>query len=243
MRCGDFKITINFFGVDADDSSFCDFRSNVDFFHFVWENYDKFPIRKFAITILPRDNSPVPFRLEDTRLLYLKHYRALSDGWWNNRENCVQRVGDFHTSLIALSACQLRRDECPCIVCRRQPPSLRDICSNEYFLNLQDFELNANTTLQRYVYAVKSGLVPFENLLHPDFPIIQLVFYYDTFETKTHPDCPGGRSWNGTIHRDFEVISDAISALSDKNQKHTFWCSACDRGLFFRNSCSIHPHF
>jgi len=172
VRCGDFKITINFCGVDADDSPFRDFRSNVDFVHFIWENYDKFPTQKFAITILPRDNDPVPFRLEDTMLLYLKHYRALSDGWWKDRENCVQCVRDFHTSLLALSACQLRRDDCLCIVCRRQPPSLRDVCSNEYFRNLQDFELNANTTFQRYVYAVNSGLVPFEQFLPPNFPTI-----------------------------------------------------------------------
>ena len=80
MRCDDFEITVKFYGVDADDSLFCDFRSNVDFVHFVWENYDKFPIQKFAITILPQDNAPVPFCLEDTRMLYLKHYRALGDG-------------------------------------------------------------------------------------------------------------------------------------------------------------------
>jgi len=79
VRCDDFKINMKFYGVDADDSLFCDFRLNVDFVHFVWEHYERFPLKKFAITILPRDNAPVPFRLEDTRLLYLKHYRALSD--------------------------------------------------------------------------------------------------------------------------------------------------------------------
>jgi len=80
VRCGDFKITIHFYGVDANDSIFCKFRSNVDFVHFVWENHAKFPVKKFTITILPQNNAPVPFRLEDTRLLHLKHYRAFSDG-------------------------------------------------------------------------------------------------------------------------------------------------------------------
>jgi len=217
VRCGDFKKTINFFDIDAVDLSFCNFRSNVDFVHFVWENYDKFPVQKFAITILPQDDAPVPFRLEDTRLLYLEHYRAPSDGWWKDRENCVQCVGDFHTSLLALCACQLRRDDCPCIVCRRQPPYLRDICSNAYFLNLPDFELNSHTTFQRYVYAVNSGLVSTRKLLPPDFPTIQLVFYHDTFETKTHADCPGGQSWQGTLQRDFDIPADAILALLDEN--------------------------
>jgi len=219
MRCGDFEITINFFGIDAVDSPFCDFRSNVDFVHFVWEHYIKFPVQKFAITILPKDDAPVPFQLEDTRLLYLKHYRALGDGWWKDRENCVTCVGDFHTSLLALCACQLRRDESPCIVCRRQPPSLRDLCSNAYFLNLRDFKLNSHTTFQQYVYAVNSGLVMIRKLLPPDFPLIQLSFVSDTFDTKTHPNCPGGRSWNGTLQREFDIPADAILALSDENKK------------------------
>ena len=115
-----------FYGVDA-DSLFCDFRSNVDFVPFVWERYERFPIQKFAITILPRHNAPLPLGLEVTRLLYLRHYRALSDGCWKNRENCVQCVCDFQISLRALSACQPLADDGPCIVCRRQPPSLRDM--------------------------------------------------------------------------------------------------------------------
>jgi len=69
------------------------------------------------------------------------------------------------------------------------------------------------------VYAVHSGLVSTRKLLHPDFPTFRLVFYYDTFETKTHPDCPGGRSWHGTIHHDFDIPADAILALSVKNKK------------------------
>jgi len=209
---------MKFYGVDAVTP--CNYRSNVDFVHFVWEHFERFPLKKFSITILPRENAPVPFRLEDTRLLYLKHYRALSDGWWKDRENCVQCVLDIHISLLALSACQLRRDDCPCIVCKRQPPNLRDIRFNEYFRNLQHFELNANTIFQRYVYAANSGLVCTRKLLPPNFPTIQLIFYYNTFETKIHRDCPGGRSWHDTVHRDFDIPSDTILALSDMNKKY-----------------------
>ena len=101
VRCGNFKIIMNIFGVDAD--SRWDYRSNVDFVHFVWEHYERYPIKKFAITILPRDNAPNPLRLEGTRLLYRKHYRALSDGWWKNRDNCVDCVANFHLSLTAVA--------------------------------------------------------------------------------------------------------------------------------------------
>jgi len=73
--------------------------------------------------------------------------------------------------------------------------------------------------IQRYVSAVNSGLKCTRKLLPPNFPTIQLIFHYDTFETKIHPDCPGGRSLHGTIHRDFDIPSDVISALSDINKK------------------------
>ena len=65
--------------------------------------------------------------------------------------------------------------------------------------------------------AVNSNIVPFEQLLPPDFPSIQLFFWYKTFETKIHTDYPGERTWHCKISRDFEVISDAIWALSDIN--------------------------
>jgi len=75
------------------------------------------------------------------------------------------------------------------------------------------------------VYTVNSGLVSSRNPLPPDFTLIQLVFYYDTFEAKTHPDCPGGRSWQCTHQRELDIPADAILALSDENKKNTFWCS------------------
>jgi len=106
VRCGNFKIIIKVYGVDEDDSLFCNYRSNVDFIHFVWEIFERYPIQKFAITVLPRDNAPIPLRLEGTRLLYLKHYRALSDGWWKDRDNCFECVSNFQISLTAVSACQ-----------------------------------------------------------------------------------------------------------------------------------------
>jgi len=88
VRSGDFDIILHFYGVDAD--SRCDYRSIVDFVCFVWEHFERYPIRKLAITVLPLDNAPTLLRSEDTRLLHLKHYRAISDGWWKDRENCAE---------------------------------------------------------------------------------------------------------------------------------------------------------
>ena len=79
-----------FFGIDAD--SRCDYRSNVDFAHFIWQTFDRFSICRYAITIFPTDddatNPPTGFgaSLSDTKLLFLKYYRATSDGWRDGME-------------------------------------------------------------------------------------------------------------------------------------------------------------
>jgi hypothetical protein len=50
-----------FVGINA--ASRCDYRSNVGFVHFVWDNFERFSTRKFAINILPSDNVPAPLNL------------------------------------------------------------------------------------------------------------------------------------------------------------------------------------
>jgi len=74
VREGGFDIIVFFYGIEADSRS--DYRSNVDFAHFIWDNFERFSIRKLAITILPSDDAPTPPRLfvtlpSNTRLLYL----------------------------------------------------------------------------------------------------------------------------------------------------------------------------
>jgi len=101
--------------------------------------------------------------------------------------------------------------------------------------------VNVITTFDQYVYAVNSDLVHIDQLLPPEFPSIQICFRYDNFQTKFHRDCPGKGSWHGQISHTFELITEPISALSDKNQKNTFWCSVCDKGLFFPKTCKLHP--
>ena len=73
----DFFMLTTFYGIDAD--SCCDYRSNVDFAHFIWQNFDRFSICRHAITILLTDddatNPPTGFdaSLSDTKLLFLKY--------------------------------------------------------------------------------------------------------------------------------------------------------------------------
>jgi len=126
--------------------------------------------------------------------------------------------------------------------CKRQPPSLRNICSDKYFRDLRHFSFTNSTTFNQYVDAVLSQRVPRERLIPPGFPSLLFSFSYNTFDAKFHRTCPGIRSWHGQISSTFELDSDAISSLTDETQKNTFWCSACNRGLFFPNTCQFHPH-
>jgi hypothetical protein len=79
---------------------------------------------------------------------------------------------------------RLPENGCSCIMCKRQPPSLRDICSDIYFRNIQNFELTVLTTFEQYVSAVNSEQVHFEQLLPPEFPLIRIRFRYESFEIK-----------------------------------------------------------
>ena len=214
--------------------------------HFIWDHFERFPNRKFAITILPSHKVPAPLNLSSalpssTKLVYLKYYRALSDGLCLDKQNCNRCLDKNRLSLQLLCGCQRSVGDCSCIACKTQPPSLRDICSNAYFRDMRQFTFTSSTTFSQYVDAVVSGRVPWERLLPPGFPIIIITFDYNSFDDKFHPTCPGVRSWHGQITRTFNLNSDDISALTDESQKNTFWCCACSRRLFFPNTCQFHP--
>jgi len=234
-----------FVGIAAD--SRCDYRFNVDFVHFTWDNFERFSTRKFAITILPSDNVTVPLYLSsalpsNTKVVYFKYYRTLSDGLCLDKRNCNQCLVKNRLSLHILCCCRRYEGDCLCIACKGQPPSLRDICSDKYFRDIRHFTFTTSTTFNQYVDAVVSGRVPWELPLAPGFPSILISFSYNSFDAKFHHTCPGIMSWHGQISRTFELDSDAILELADETQKNTFWCSACHRGLFFPNTCQFHPH-
>ena len=202
--------TIMFF-LDVDPDSRCDYRSKVDFVHFIWDKFERFSIRKFAITIIRSDNVPAPLNLPvalpcSTRLLYFKYYMAASDSLWMDRKNCGEYIIKNRRSLKFISRCRRPGSGCSCIICKRKPPSLRDICSDIHFRNIRHFELTTFATFNQYVNAVESVLVPFWQLISPGFPLIRISFCYNSFETKFHHDCPGEGSWPGQISRTFEVF-------------------------------------
>ena len=89
VRNDNFRMLMFFYSIDTD--SRCNYRSKVNLVHFIWVHFERLSIRKFEIALLPKDSaSPhhlFDTLLEDTRLFYLRYYRAESDDWWKDRKN------------------------------------------------------------------------------------------------------------------------------------------------------------
>jgi hypothetical protein len=72
-----FYITLIGFGIDT-ELTYCDPYSNVDFRYFVWEHCEMFSFKKVAMPYVPyHDGAPS----SPSRLVYLLHHRAGSEGW------------------------------------------------------------------------------------------------------------------------------------------------------------------
>lgn len=74
----------------------------------------------------------------------MKYYRAASDDW-KDTKNCDGCVVRNHLTLKALSSCRHPEKVCSCIIWKRQPHSLCNLCSNVYFRNVQHLEFTVNT--------------------------------------------------------------------------------------------------
>ena len=83
----------------------------------------------------------------------------------------------------------------------------------------------------QYVSAVRTRRVPERQLLPPKFPFIRLSFRCDAFSRKLHRHCPGNGTWEVEMKRTFESEGNAIVCLVAL--KNLFWCTHCERGLFF----------
>jgi hypothetical protein len=108
-----------FFGIDS--SQPCGQRSNLDFVHFFWRHHERVSLNKYAITLFcpTPDSKPI--------MLFLKYYRARSDSW-RDTANCDSCVRLQQRQVQAFTPCS-QPNQCSCIICLRQPPSLHDIAS------------------------------------------------------------------------------------------------------------------
>jgi hypothetical protein len=232
VTTGGFCMLFIIFGIDT--SSHCRPRSNVGFVHFLWQNFERVSFKKYAMTLLPPEDTSKP------RLRCLKYYTAEKDGW-KYSANCHSCILEYRDTLRPISDFH-QPAVCYCTISRQQPPSLPALAANVVFknvFNIERFELTAETTYHQYVCAVNLNRVSFWKLLPPEYPSIQIWFRFHRFQHKLHHDCPGRGFWHGLLVYAFESNAEAISAIV--NQKEWFWCQHCDKPLFFYNSCLEHP--
>jgi hypothetical protein len=223
---GDFSLQFAFYGIDSPTS--CGPLSNLNFVHFIWDNSERLEFMKHVMLLFPYHDSRPPI------LLFLKNHRARSGGW-TDIDGCTSCIERFQRDLRPYSGCiRPDRGSCFCNICIRQPPSLLDSASHILFqcvLDLERFELNCFTTYAQYRYAVQSGRVDDLRLLPPEFPFIRIWCRFHTFENKHHDGCPGRGEWTTEMMAAFVNVEAAVQNLV--NNERQYWCSHCDKGLFF----------
>jgi hypothetical protein len=101
------------------------------------------------------------------------------------------------------------------------------------------FKLTQNTTYQQYVYAVRSNLVTDRwRVQPPEFPLVEVSFHFHRLPQRLHDHCPGQGSRAGAYAYSFDNLDEAISELVEC--RDTFWCSFCEKPLFFPPTCIEH---
>ena len=234
VRRGTSEFYFTFLGIDSLVE--CDTRSNIDFAHFIWDTVEaQYAFRRHAIALFPdRERFTI-------RLLCLRHYDVPSVGWTFSSGCTICEIAT-RPQVLPFTACQRAAGACHCNICARQPPSLKALAFNAYFTlvrNIERFELSRLVTYSQYRAACGSGRVDIEQLLPPEFPDINLLYTFTDSPTRpSHTDCSPGRAWLCASHRTFGSREEAVATLCA--ERHIYWCSVCDKALFFRVDCPFH---
>jgi hypothetical protein len=131
-----------------------------------------------AMTFLPE--SPITHG----RLLCLRHYRIARVGW-SFLSDCVTCADLLQERLRSVTGGLVPAEASACNICRRQPPTLRDMALHTVFTvsrNMHLFDVKRDVTYEQYVSAITSGRATVTGLL-PEFPYVSIRnrygLYYD----------------------------------------------------------------
>jgi hypothetical protein len=105
------------------------------------------------MTLLPGPSSGAP------RFLCLRYYRAASTAWTFG-SGCVSWEDAVRPHIQPFTDCVAPAETCYYKLCRRQPPTVKDMTSQFMFTltcNADRLELSPDVTFQQYVYAFNSG--------------------------------------------------------------------------------------
>ena len=234
VRRGGLQYAFSFLGIDSIIE--CGTKSNVDFIHFVWRNLEaQYAFRRHAITILPDQDGFT------TRLLFSRHYDVPSAGWTFS-SGCTICAGVAREQVRPFTGCLAPAEACGCIICTRQPPSLKALAFHTYFTlvrNIEQFKLTRHVTYSQYRAACVSGRVDIERLLPPEFPNVTLIHTFMSCRCRpSHTTSSPRQAWICAATRRFESREEAVAALcTDRN---LYWRGVCDKLLFFRVACQFH---
>ena len=234
------RVKIVFFGVDSERD--CGGEASLDLVQFCWDYGERYNSIKYAVVILPKFFIRLPYAYCLPKLICIRYYRAISDGW-RDEGYCPPCTSEYQAVMKPFLGCRLP-DTCRCNFCLRQPPKLRDAASHVLFKQLYNVEhmflFTSNTTFNEYVYAVRSGRVPLAKLLPPQYPRLTIWCASNTSRTISHHvTCPGKGVWRNVMSTQFRTPVAAVVILASRSEP--FWCMHCSRGLFFPTSCAEHP--
>ena len=120
---------------------YCGSKSNINFSEFIREYVCCFAVKTYSIVCVPL-NTPT--------ILYSQHHMSNSDGWESLGlcNDCLKEILSVLRPMVG--NCTLD-SSCRCIVCLRQPPSIRNLASHtvfHYAFNLSQFTLTDRTLYQ-----------------------------------------------------------------------------------------------
>jgi hypothetical protein len=179
------------------------------------------------------------------RLLCLEYYMAAGRGWdYVSRCNVSREL--YRDGICPIAGYEAPDDPCSRDVCRRRPPSLRDLgmrTVHSFVFNIDMFELTREVTLPQYHYADSSYSVDTLRLLPPDYHQTTDDCRFDCCEMhKFHSYClqSGSSSSHMSIYHMFETSEDAID--SQMTHRRRFFCFACFNPVFSPETCRLHEN-
>jgi hypothetical protein len=205
--------------------------SKLNLVHYFWEECELIPLTRYSVVLLVID---IPV----STIFFLKHHRIESDGW---------------TSRLVCSACILRTKRrmqgyvvgcdttaaCKCLMCLKQPATLKSIASHSVFrvlFNSESFVLSASTTYEEYKFMANSAKISHRRLFPmKSFPKLEYAYSYNLQSPtcRYHLECcleNIAQFWYTGTDVKFTSLDGAIKPIIE--DKYLYWCNQCDRSLF-----------
>jgi len=180
--------------------------------------------------------------LDSPRVLYLRHHGAQTSGW--TQASLCKRCAKYYQPQTApfLPMCTAS-SSCKCHVCLRQPPSLRVLASYTVFhitANIPEFTLTSENLYHNYIHAVRSILVPECRLIPFTFHHLRCTFARGMGSStlqRFHKTCVDAALFPWYTHTGDYCNSKAEVIAPFCNDRHEWWCDACNNPLFATTDC------